>query len=118
MSRWESGKRNKMTAGKYIVFFSCCWFLLDFAYVCKRYSELFRAGKQNVHSKDRPGTGRSMLPGFNLCGGALCTSGAGVLPDSGDRGCGRGRGQFLAAAVFATGTATLSVLAMQVLVAC
>ena len=86
--------------------------------MCKRYSELFRAGKQNVHSKDRPGTGRSMLPGFNLCGRALCSPGAGVLPASGDRGCGSGRGQFLAATVSAAGTATPSVLAIQVVVAC
>ena len=97
--------------------FSFC-FLLDFAYVCKRYSELFRVRKQNVYSKDRPAAGRSMLPRFNVCRRALCPSCAGVLSASGDRGCGRGRGQFLAATVSATGTATPSVLAMQVVVAC
>ena len=71
-----------------------------------------------MHSKDRPGAGRSMLPGFNLCGRALCSSGAGVLSASRDRGCGRDRGQFLAATVAATGTATPSVLALQVVVEC
>ena len=111
----SQGRETKRQLGDMLFF---CWFLLYFAYVCKRYSELFRARKQNVHSKDRPRAGRSMLPGFNLCGRALCSSGAGVLPASGDRGCGRGQGEFLAASVSATGTATSSVLAIQVVVAC
>ena len=71
-----------------------------------------------MHSKDRPGAGRSVLPGFDLCGRALCSSGAGVLSASGDRRCGRDRGQFVAATVASTGTATPSVLALQVVVAC
>ena len=97
-----------------LFFFGFCWVLLMCVKGIPSFSEL----EQNMHSKDRPGAGRSMLRGFNLCGRALCSSGAGVLSASGDRGCGRDRGQFLAATVAATGTATPSVLALQVVVAC